>query len=411
MVRNAVLGSPAFFVAVTGLLAQLPPTPYPPRRRAPSIVTNLAAGGGNGGNRYGGFDASAWKDIAFSIPEAAAAAPPMSSKLASSNESIAVLQQPRDDTQERERGAEAIDVDVEKLPTFVFFGRGSDGQHWREDVVGGGNARVCAAKLQEKMNAFSSRGGTLNPDDSPSLLRSGREGKGGGGVADIVDGRALRSTCLGKNVAEAVVRSGKSSSSDGAYVDVSTSGANVSNCNVVEVSSKDHLLHILRTQQKGQGPVVVMYHAPWCRKCTYLTPLFRRLADARMPVTDGTPAAAGGDAFCGGSIPASSEPTFYRADVSNPSWERRSPAAAFVEEKDEEEGAETEMSHSGSPDLESCDVCGRSGFVPCGECEGKGAVARSSPDGKHTLAVTCPACVGYKRQRCPSCGGKCYMCD
>lgn len=346
----------------------------------------------------------------------------------SSNDSTLLNQHPRDDEQERERGAEVIDVDVVKLPTFVFFGGAGDGRHWREDVVGGGDARACAAKLQEKMTFFSSLGGTWTPDDNSSPLPSGAGEGGREGGADIVGGGGIPRGDCRDNVADSSIDNGRSSGIGGASIDVSSSGANGNNSNIVEISSRDDLLRILGTRRKGQGPVVVMYHAPWCRKCAYLTPMFRRFAAARMAGAAETQATASGDAVYGGSSMASTEPIFCRADVSHPSWGRRHvvngaaaaaasegtatlPAAAPADAAIAEEEVETELLHAGSPGLENCDVCGRSGFVPCGECEGKGAVARSSPDGKHTMAVTCPACVGYKRLRCPSCGGKCYMCD
>lgn len=403
MVGNAVLGPPAFLVAVSGLLVPRPPQPQPqpPRRHVPPVVRNAALRGSNGSDGYGGFDAGAWKDIASPSPAAATAAPtatasskPAVSQSSSENSSAVLHQHPGDDEQERERGAEVIDVDVEKLPTFAFFGRTGDGRHWREDVVGGGNARACAAELQNKMDRYSSLGGTWTPDDSSTSLPSG--GGGGGRGADVVGGGGIPSGDRVENAADTGVGRARSGGAG---------TANANNSNIVEVFSKNDLLRILGTRKKGQGPVVVMYHAPWCRKCAYLTPVFRRLAAARMAGAEEILATADG-ANCGCSNTASPEPVFCRADVSNPSWGRERPSTAFAEEE-----VDTELLHSGSPGLENCDVCGGSGFVPCGECEGKGAVARSSPDGKHTLAVTCPACVGYKRLRCPSCGGKCYMCD
>ena len=175
--------------------------------------------------------------------------------------------------------------------------------------------------------------------------------------------------------------------------------------------------------------------------------MYRRLAAARTPAPgEGQAEARIEDSGDSMSATSADGPMFCRADVSHPSWGRNvrsgatgaasggsaaemtaaagkggggysgvsgidggdvpggTPATTIGETQDE-------FLHTGSPAMENCDVCTKSGFVPCGECEGKGVVARSSPDGQHTVAVTCPVCVGYKRLRCPACGGKCYMCD
>lgn len=176
MVGNAVLGPPAFLVAVTGLLAPRPPPLHPPRRRS-SVVRNAASGESNGGYGFGGFDAGAWKDIASPSPAATASSKPPVSPESVENSTAVLHQHPRGDELERDWGAEVIDVDVAKLPTFVFFGRAGDGRHWREDVVGGGNARACAAELQKKMETFSPMRETCTPDGSLSSLPPG----GGGG--------------------------------------------------------------------------------------------------------------------------------------------------------------------------------------------------------------------------------------
>lgn len=328
-------------------------------------------------------------------------------------------------------------MEVGKLPTFVFFfGAGDDGKHWREDVVGGGNARACEAKLQKVMASVSPLAG---PD-------AGEEQRRAGVVCGVVRGG---SEANGDRLG-GVTNSCDGSDRDGGDIG-GISDPNRNTNTILEIFSKADLLGVLATRKKGQGPVVVMYHAPWCRKCAYLTPVFRRLAAARTPAAgEGQAAARGGGAGDSASAPLTADgPIFCRADVSHPSWGRSNvsaptdavsggTAAAAIAAAGEgasgvggiaagddaatptiSEGApaatvgetETALLHTGSPAMENCDVCMRTGFVPCGECEGKGAVARTSPDGKHTVAVTCPVCVGYRRLRCPSCGGKCYMCD
>ena len=323
-------------------------------------------------------------------------------------------------------------MDVGKLPTFVFFFGAGDGRPWREDVVGGGNARTCEAQLQNIMASVPplEGAGAGGGQSGAGVVR-----QGGLATVDRRDGEA--GSYAGSD------RGGGSGSISSAYDRTTT--------NIMEIRSKDDLLRLLAARRKGQGPVVVMYHAPWCRKCAYLTPVFRRLAAARMPAAgEGQVSARGGDAGDSASASPTDGPVFGRVDVSHPSWGRHvvsdgadavsggTAAAAAAAAAAAGEGysgvgetsggaaapitpggtpaatvgeTENEFLHTGSPAMENCDVCMRSGFVPCGECEGRGAVARSSPDGKHTVAVTCPVCVGYKRLRCPSCGGKCYMCD
>lgn len=414
-----MVGSATFLVAVAGLLAPSLPLPrHPPRRGAPP-VRNAADG-----NEYGSFNAGAWESISSSSPSPSPASSSSSSASTGSTHECTAR-----DANEGEGVEQVIDVDVGKLPTFVFFIGAGEGKPWREDVVGGGNARACEAKLQQVMASVSS-------------LQGAGAGDGQRETGDVRGGALAMSDCR-DGVADTYNGSDRGAGSG----DIS-SASNRSTNSILEIRSRDDLLRILAARKKGQGPVVVMYHAPWCRKCAYLTPVFRRLAAPRMPATgEGQAAARGGGVGDGASATPTDGPIFCRADVSHPSWGRSvvSGATAAASEgtaaaatiaaaggyggvagsggdaatpmtyggTPAATGSETEngLLHTGSPAMENCDVCMKSGFVPCGECEGKGAVTRSSPDGKHTVAVTCPVCVGYKRLRCPSCGGKCYMCD
>ncbi|CAM9144965.1 unnamed protein product [Hapterophycus canaliculatus] len=553
---GVVLGSATFLVAVSGLLA---PPLYPPRRCSPSFPGALIAApsmsrrgsskkrasnrtasktppararersmrkaretrmeegtkadpgrGRSGEMGVDTFDAGAWKNIPSS-PQAAPTAVPASTDPtavpATRKTATYPLRHPPFDGQERTGvGGRVVDLDVEKLPTFVFFGRGADGKLWREDVVGGGDARSCAAELQEKFaslwppGAASSRPSPTRDDSclAPSGAGGGRAGGTGGkdGGDGLFGSGGANGDAGGRDAGNTGAGSGVGSETDGIT-------AGIRNNNFAEISSREDLLRVIGGEKKRRGLVVVMYHARWCRKCAYLTPVFRRLASSgtEPPVADGHledscgDDAAGSDSSSSSSSSSSSGAStggllFCRVDVADPSWGRRrdargSPApaepvaatsraavlggstaaaaaAAAAADADvagprqqarESRGvggldpvlpaadgavsdgaasaasapaapaemkaaagiatAETDLLslHAGSPAVEDCDACGRSGFVPCGECEGRGAVARSSPDGKHTMAVTCPVCVGYKRLRCPSCGGKCYMCE
>lgn len=343
----------------------------------------------------GSFDAGAWKDITVRFDEPGST-------------SSEVTKSPRDGDK-----LELIDVDVEKLPTFVFFYRGDgDGGRrqarvTRTDVVGGSDAGACRAQLEARL-AFMS--GTKT---SPLVPRK---------------------------LATADWKTNSNSDGHDANGEVNSDGntddnADISlNTNIEDIDSRDKLRGLVsaRHRRAEQGPVVVMYHAPWCRKCSYLTPMFRRLAQ-RYSVDNAVKIDAAGSRI------GIDGPTFCRVDVStwggryastasggdrttrdggkeNAVAKPRIPEAALEHGGDaglEKTGADEvdEVLHAGSPAMENCLVCGKSGFVPCGECAGKGAVVRESPDGKHRMAVTCPACVGYKRLRCPACGGKCYMCD
>eukprot|EP00752_Nemacystus_decipiens_P016483 g14734.t1 len=417
-----VVGSATFLVVVTGLLAPFPLPPHAPRRRGP---TARSAADGKG---YGSFDASAWEDIASVSPSSSRS----SAGTARASSAGKTQTTPDDANESGEGGQEAIDVDVGKLPTFVFFSGAGDGRPCREDVVGGGNARTCEVKLQETLASVA---------PLESAVAKGGQKEGG-----VVRRAGLATDGPRGGVADTYAGSDRGGGSGG----ISSASA-VNTNNIVEIRSKGDLLRLLAARRKGQGPVVVMYHAPWCRKCAYLTPVFRRLAAARMPAAGGwqAAAAASGDAGDRTSVTSTDGPIFCRADVSHPSWGRSvgggatkgvfggtaaavtatpgggggfsgmngigggdaSPMTPDRTPADTVDEMESEVLHTGSPAMENCDVCMKSGFVPCGECEGRGAVTRSSPDGKHTVAVTCPVCVGYKRLRCPACGGKCYMCD
>ncbi|CBJ25530.1 serine/threonine protein kinase [Ectocarpus siliculosus] len=424
---------------------------------------NAAAGGRRHGSGHSMFDADAWKNMPSSPPPVTA--PPTSLNPSavqlSSNDAL--------DGEGEEEREEPTNVDVEKLPTFVFFVR-DKGRHRREEVIGGRDARTCATELSERLASISSPGSTWTNsgslDDNDSPLRpsgAGEGGVGGGAARTSSDGAAVvGGAAEGPDRLDYETDTGMGRGSGDMVANVDGTG---NPTNIVEISDKRDLLRVLGALGEGQGPVVVMYHAPWCRKCAYLTPVFRRLAAAQAPsagVREG-----GGSSIERGS---SEGPLFCRVDVSHPSWGRRravrgasvapstvasagtaaaAAAATAVAARApntaaiaagassqaqglgfgdraagwvaadattataEAEGtiAETELLHAGSQAVENCDVCGGSGFVPCEECGGRGAVSRASPDGKHTMAVTCPSCVGYKRLRCPSCGGKCYMCD
>lgn len=411
MAGNVVLASAMFLVTVTGLLSP----PPPPR---------AFASRGGGGRRHRTtsasrntprnlFDADAWKDIEAVAANVGSefATPPVGPITASPQD-----EEPR--------------VDVDKLPTFAFF-TGDRGRR-REDIVGGIDTGSCRARLEAKL---ASLWGTEKPVSRPPDKRCGPE------QGNVMDG--AQTAVDGGNGGNSDCRDMTSITS--MSMDVNMSSINCNPNIVVDVASRDGLRRIINDRREGQGPVVVMYHAPWCRKCAYLTPTFRRLAQQTVDKV----ASAG---HCNSNIDTRRDgPVFCRVDTST--WRGRFVAAgggggggdgeaaargndgavamagvtaeikrsrkrkrgrhgSVLRTGSREEGAgAAEMLHDGSPAMGDCDVCGRSGFVPCGECEGKGAVARSSLDGKHTLAVTCPACVGYKRLRCPSCGGKCYMCE
>lgn len=282
-----------------------------------------------------------------------------------------------------------VNVDVDRTPMFVVFTAGDERYHsWqREDIIGGTNADACRARLLAAITLVSKRAGARKGGNDDGLENTECDA----GVE--VDGSPRG------NVSS---RMFTSSASEAADVDNT----------IVDIPSRAELRQIVSSLRQGHGPVVVMYHAPWCRKCAYLTPIFRGLARRRtFNRADGTTVV----------------PTFYRVDVSK--WgipytnKLTSPALRIEHSKDRKHGSASRLTlksvkedevgllHEGSKSMENCETCGNSGFVPCGTCESKGVVIRSSPDGKHTLVITCPTCVGYKRLRCPSCGGKCYMCD
>lgn len=177
------------------------------------------------------------------------------------------------------------------------------------------------------------------------------------------------------------------------------------------ITSKQHLLELVG----AGGATVVNYHAPWCRKCRYLKPMFSKLAADYSKRSHG-------------------QIKFYSADVD---------ALPNLISPDENMLQGGSSSNEANPAVESCDACGHSGFQSCKSCGGAGAVTRSAPMARgasrraaavynsgtsalysssrgsviasiveeHRLTVKCPVCVGYGKVRCPTCGGRCLMCD
>lgn len=363
----------------------------PPRRPilAPTQIRNVTPSSRLKTNANGGrFDAGAWENMP-------------TSNMVDKHLKPAV-----------EDGAH-VDLDIDQLPTFVFF---ADGGRRREDVVGGSIARACRAKLEAKLLSFS----VLHGNDSLPV-----------GEGTAATPRATDTAGAGNGIPS-------DTNIDKVGISAGVRLENYAIDNILEVPSREELFDIVTSSGRTaeQGPVVVMYHAPWCRKCAYLAPVFRHLATKQ--VTSCSLAEGSGD----GENSWSRKAIFCRVDVS--AWGgkayRRTAAgrvgAASLVTRDiadtraneggarksahvgearndiqaEEEKRRVSLLHEGSPSMEKCEVCEGSGFVSCGECEGKGAVERCSSDGQHKLAVTCPACVGYKRLRCPACGGQCYMC-
>lgn len=409
MSSYAMLQTSFSLAAVSALLSATPPPPS--KRHAPASTnmkrcsaathsrlvsaTNLAAHGRSAG---GLFDASAWEGMASlnfdgDDLEASGSAKHLTDPTA------------------------VLDVDVQQLPTFVFF---ADYGRRREDLVGSGDVRSCRVKLGAKLLSFvadaapgmAGSAGKINPDCCPA--DESRYDNAGGRRSSGYPG--VKNVCSSDSSAEV--------------------GAN--NHEILEVLSREDLVRIVRGNAgtAKHGPVIVMYHAKWCRKCAYLTPAFRHLAASFAA------ASRGGDddvwpedaLFCRVDVSAWGgrpfRPTADRGRKSGFSVEtglENDAVAAFRVTRDTAagnsgagSGGETQadgvgkgfdsVSHEGSESMQGCGVCGGSGFVSCGECEGTGAVERSSADGEHKMAVLCPACVGYKKLRCPACGGKCYMC-
>ncbi|CAN0572443.1 unnamed protein product, partial [Ectocarpus sp. 12 AP-2014] len=277
---------------------------------------NAAAGGRRDGSRHGMFDADAWKNMPSSPPPVSA--PPTSlhpsAVQLSSNDAL---------DGEREGGREEpINVDVEKLPTFVFFVR-DNGRHRREEVIGGRDARTCAAELRKRLASISIPGSSwtnsvsLVDNDSPLRPSGAGEGGVGGGVARTSsDGAAVvGGAAEGPHRLDDETDTGMGRGSGGMGANVDGTGNPTS---IVEMSDKRDLLRVLGARGEGQGPVVVMYHAPWCRKCAYLTPVFRRLAAAQA-TSVGVREADGSSSDMG----SSERPLFCRVDVSHPSWGKR----------------------------------------------------------------------------------------
>ncbi|CAN0574999.1 unnamed protein product, partial [Ectocarpus sp. 12 AP-2014] len=277
---------------------------------------NAAAGGRRHGSGHGMFDADAWKNMHSSPP-------PVTAPPTSPNPSVVQLSSNDALDGEGEEGREEpINVDVEKLPTFVFFVRDS-GRHRREEVIGGRDARTCAAELRKRLASLSLPGsswtnsGSLVENDSPLRPSGAGEAGVGGGVArtssdgaTVVGGAAEGPDRLDD---ETDTGMGRGSGGMGANADGTANPTTI-----VEISDKRDLLRVLGVRGEGQGPVVVMYHAPWCRKCAYLTPVFRRLAAAQA-TSVGVREADGSSSDMG----SSDRPLFCRVDVSHPSWGKR----------------------------------------------------------------------------------------
>lgn len=317
---------------------------------------------------------------------------------------------PAEDPSEQSSLTEA-QVGVDKVPSFIFF---TESGRRREDIVGMTNVATCKKRLETKLR-----------------LHLGVEEPGGPS-----DRKSDTHLSAYSNVADAFHQSGseveKDSDGRSDIKETTTGNLDLDAGGIVNVGSKDEMIRILRSRRE-QEPVVVMYHAPWCRKCSYLARAFRLVAKEWAGNADADRGAAA--------------VLFCRVDVSK--WGRRKPGVVDVDTKEldvvhpdalnasggdrsksattsvggaseepsrlvggvrEEDGVDMAV-HRGSDAMGRCDVCKGSGFVPCGECGGKGAVTRTSPDGRYSMAVICPTCVGYKKLRCEACGGKCYMCD
>lgn len=289
-----------------------------------------------------------------------------------------------------------VDVQVDKVPMFAFFANGG-GQ--REAFVGRSNVAACRKQLEEKLLYFSENSERLGLSEKPQ------------GISDY-------EKMLESDNERQTMQDFQAEADDGNNHRYQTGNHDVDDNGIINIRSKDELVHIICSRRPEQGPVVVMYHAPWCRKCRYLARAFRLVAQqhaAELDVGMRTESAS----FC-------------RVDVSNlsdrPWWGRGAGLGKMVANTEEtittgmdsistsmrgtQEASQIDLSlHEGSAAMEHCEVCGGSGFISCGECEGKGRITRSSPDGKHHVAVPCPTCVGYKKLRCETCGGKCFMCD
>ncbi|CAM9986515.1 unnamed protein product [Sphacelaria rigidula] len=450
MTGHALLRATMSLTTVGALLSTPPPSRTPlaptPKRNTGIHQRGVSSSfrlSGSGDARVssvssGMFDAGAWKNI-----------PKFNHDLAPSGEDDA-HQSPapsgeggaHEDPAPSGESSAHIDIDVHHLPTFVFF---SEGGQRREDIIGDSNARACWAKLENKLLSFC----------SPHTVGTRTAVKLTPGAAD-----GVRSPEAGNN---GVVIASDASIDDNIgipSVDDRRENHHVSNNgNIPSITSRDELLRIVTSGTTGgtttvadqdSAVVVVMYHAPWCRKCAYLTPIFRRLAKKHAGTGSAAPpsfAAKGSEDvlswtkrlfFCRVDVSALGSKGYDHPRTTDDRDREHSPVGEFqgnigsgASHKSGDITAATSMNeggisdftrlregseddvkilHEGSALMRGCQECGGTGFVPCGECEGRGAVGRSSPDGKQKLTITCPACVGYKRLRCPACGGQCYMC-
>ncbi|CAM9191250.1 unnamed protein product [Discosporangium mesarthrocarpum] len=283
-------------------------------------------------NDEGIFQATAWKSLSLAKDDGA---PP--------------LVEPRStDGEDSLNSPTRIDVKIEKLPTFAFFGEGGR----REDIIGGRDMASCKASLEEKLGAF------LGGRESVAGKKASN-GKGG---------------------------------------------------DVVDIKSEDHLRRVLAPLRDGCGPVVVVveFSAPWCRKCLYLKPVFNRLAEIKMrSASSGQVLFCRANVATWGL--GGERELASRVGELNPTSNSQgidTSADARLTSK-----SDLERVHHGTEEVERCPACGGSGFTVCNVCGGKGTLVRSSPDGEHQVSVPCPACVGYRKLRCQTCGGKCFMCD
>lgn len=308
-----------------------------------------------------------------------------------------------------------LSVDIDRVPLFVFFTRRGE---QREEFVGMNSASACRKKLRDVLHEITGR-------TRESLSTTGEHSRQSGDAASIGGPTSIQSSME--------VRAGVHDPHNATGTPISDPNARAGG--ILDVESRSELSRLVMSRGVEDGPVVVMYHAPWCRKCSYLSRSFRVVAQEWEDRVGVGGALADRALFCRVDVSSwnsskdEGEPSVRNAEATSRGARVKMAEAATVEPAgaDRALGSEgspekrpgaaqgvygTDVSlHRGSGAMERCQVCGGSGFLPCWECQGKGAVSRSSPDGKYQLAVICPTCVGYKKLRCDACGGKCYMCD